>query len=127
MEIGVRAKKDVNNERKRENCKVKLQNSEYSILEYLNEISDTIGSPQYHSYTQCTDTEESYSEDDSNNTDDDIMPNPCVICLMSRAATFVLLPCGHAQICGNCEANFDEGDRCPTCRSIISSKLQIFQ
>ena len=93
LEIGGRAKQDVNNERKRENCKVKLQNSEYSILEYLNEISDTIGNPQHHSYTECTDSGESYSED-LNNSDDDI-------CLMSRAATFVLLPIGHAQICGN--------------------------
>ena len=62
LENGRRAQKDVNNERKMENCKVKLQNSEYSILKFLNEISDTIGSPQYHSYTQCTDSGESYSE-----------------------------------------------------------------
>ena len=126
LEIGGRSKKDVDSERQRLICKDKLQNREYSILEYLDKISDTIGSTQYYGYTQSTLSDESCN-DDSNHSDDDIVSNPCVICLMSRAATFVMLPCGHAQICGNCEGNFNEGDRCPTCRSIISTKLQIFQ
>ena len=54
LEIGGRSKKDVDSERQRLICKDKLQNREYSILEYLDKISDTIGSPQYYGYTQST-------------------------------------------------------------------------
>ena len=51
LEIGGRSKKDVENEEKRNRCKAKLENKECTPLQYLEEVSNTIGSQQYHNYS----------------------------------------------------------------------------
>ena len=66
-------------------------------------FSNTIGNPQYNNYAQFTVSEKNYNEN-SNNLDEEHVLNPCVICLQNRNSTYVFLPCGHAQVCGNCEA-----------------------
>ena len=38
-------------------CKEKYQNKEYAIMEYLNEVSSTIGNPQYHNYSEFSDSD----------------------------------------------------------------------
>ncbi|KAI6657091.1 hypothetical protein LOD99_15877 [Oopsacas minuta] len=128
LEIGERSAKDINNEKIRNKCKEKLQRKECTSLEYIKEISNTIGNPKFWTYSGSTELEESIDEtSDSSSDEESMVKNPCIICLNSRDLTFVFIPCGHANVCGNCELNFTLGDRCPVCRSIIMNKMQIFQ
>ena len=75
----------------------------------------------------CVEYSDSEESDEMTEKCEEPLTNPCVICLQKNNPTFVFFPCGHAQICEKCEINFNSGDRCPTCWSFITNKLQIFQ
>ena len=54
--------------------------------------------------------------------------NPiCVVCLQPRQSTWIFLPCRHANCCGDCSRMIEQLEQsCPTCRTPIDSRLQIF-
>ena len=59
-------------------------------LEYINEISKTIGNPKFDSITEVSDSDVSDNEVAINEAP---IVNSCVICLMERNSTYVFLPC----------------------------------
>lgn len=69
---------------------------------------------------------EKYNTEDSECTSEEVVVNPCAISLMNRDSTFAFLPCGHAQVCGNCGVNFESGDSYTTCRCFTTNKIQFF-
>ena len=63
-------------------------------------------------------------EDNSNQTDASIIENLdanlCVVCLRAREATWIFMPCKHANCYEDCSTQIEElGEACPTCRSVI--------
>ena len=51
----------------------------------------------------------------------------CSICFCDRIRTFALVPCGHATFCEDCAKRILENVRkCPTCQSVIDTKLRVF-
>ena len=53
--------------------------------------------------------------------------NLCVVCLTEREATWLFLPCKHANCCTDCSNIITEtAHTCPTCRAAIVDKIQIF-
>ena len=125
LEIGERRKKDIEKEKQRDVCKQRLQNKEYTPIEFIQKISYTVGCNI--NLNDCVEYSDSEESDEMTEKYEEPLTNPCVICLQKRNSTFVFFPCGHAQICEKCEINFNSRDRCPTCRSFIANKLQIFQ
>ena len=75
LDIGERSTKYINNEKKRIECKEKLQRKECTALEYINEISNTIGNPQFHNYSESTELEESNNEDSDGTSDEESLCN----------------------------------------------------
>ena len=69
LDIGERSTKDINNEKKRIECKEKLERKECTALEYIKEISNTIGKPQFHNYSESTELDESNDEDSEGTSD----------------------------------------------------------
>ena len=57
----------------------------------------------------------------------EVARNTCVVCLISMV-THIVLPCLHANICGNCAGVLlrSEQVRCPTCRSTATDIRQFF-
>ena len=51
----------------------------------------------------------------------------CIICLGPRGSTYCFIPCGHANICGDCKDNYEAtGLRtCPTCRGDFAAIIRI--
>ena len=73
--------------------------------------------------------------DDDQKDEDEVMENDedeegkkCVIC-MDNEKDHVIIPCGHIAICGECkEGCYDgyEDEKCPICRSEISSIIKTY-
>lgn len=60
-----------------------------------------------------------------NDTQQNINPNECIVCLNDIITKMSLVPCGHTNICGSC---FDKisHKKCPTCRKEILMQIRLF-
>ena len=58
----------------------------------------------------------------------DVEDNECSICFCVREKTFVIIPCGHATFCEHCSIRIcNDTKRCPTCQTLTTGRLRIFQ
>ena len=104
-----------------------MLNGNYTPWEYLKKISKTIGKIADH-YVDTGRFDYSYnSETEDNSEGAHVISNNCVICLSLRISTWIFLPCRHTNCCEDCSNRIEElGHSCPTCRSLIEEKFQIF-
>ena len=121
-----RKKADNKNDIQRSTCKERLRDGTYTPWEFLRAISHTVG----HIKADITEDSEEESEE-SNNTDESEKViqsrNICVVCLSVRTATWIFMPCRHANCCTKCSVRICElGQPCPECRSEIENRFQIF-
>ena len=70
-------------------------------------------------------------ESDENDHEEPLLqsenPSLFVICLNTRDATWLFMPCKHAICCTLCANTIMETVKsCPTCRSQITEKIQIY-
>ncbi|KAK4312029.1 hypothetical protein Pmani_016522 [Petrolisthes manimaculis] len=86
----------------RQNFKEKLQNRNYTLVQYINDIVYTFDS----SASQFILPRDSYDEGGDeqhglDNIDDEEFPHElrCSICLRRRERTVALMPCRHASLC----------------------------
>ena len=112
---------------KRNECKEKYLNGCYSAIEYLNEISLTIGREHLNPYTSFKE-----SEITNENEVEQYISSPvqCHVCLMPRESNFALLHDAyvHGGFCKTCANQLAEmGANCPICRNPINGIVQIFQ
>ena len=115
-----RKKVDIRNELQRSTCKEKLRDGAYNPWEFIQAISHTIGH---------IDADISYdtSSDSSESEEIVLSGNTCVVCLTVRTATWIFMPCRHANCCTECSERISElGQPCPVCRSEIENMFQIF-
>ena len=120
-----RKKKDVQNFERRSIIKQKLRDGEYNPWEYLKAISHTIGRMNTNFKVLPSDFEESDEEDISTPTPRE--ENKRVVCLESRNATWIFLPCRHANCCRECSQRIqDLRQSCRTCLSNFEEMFQIF-
>ena len=112
---------NIENTKIREACRSKLESQKLTPIDYLKEISSTIGK-------HYTNKEESaYSSSSSESSSEEIpQEGYCVVCLSERIITYIFIPCAHANICQECAQKFGKGMKCPTCRAIISDKFRVF-
>ena len=114
-------KRSVINDDRRSAYKLKLTTGSYTPWEYLNAISQTIGS------FSAIETELSDCSDESEVDVGSDRDNICVVCLSPRETTWIFLPCRHAQCCNECSKKIKElGKPCPVCRTPIESSFQIY-
>ena len=113
-------KKHRNNEERRRTCKELLINDCLTPLEFLEKMSNS----------HCTSLENAHlssNSEDSDTFEDVIHTNICVVCLQPRVNTWIFMPCRHANCCTHCSEIIERDNHvCPTCRSVIESRLQIF-
>ncbi|KAI6654669.1 hypothetical protein LOD99_1063 [Oopsacas minuta] len=76
----------------REVSKEKFRIGELTPWQYLNAMSNTIGGT-------FTEIEFSDTDESDNESENPLIENICVICLMPRTTTWVFLPCKHANCC----------------------------
>ena len=71
---------------------------------------------------------ESNDEPESDDEPEHTHQNPvCVVCLQERSQTWIFLPCRHVNCCGSCNETLEEQEQsCPTCRSLIEQRFQIY-
>ena len=118
-----RKKRDINNSERRHICKQKLSCGEYNPMEFIKAISHTIGNINL----QDTNYSSDYESSDEENVEATREMNTCVVCLEPRTATWIFMPCRHANCCTGCSQTIEEqGHPCPVCRSTIESRFQIF-
>ncbi|KAI6649986.1 hypothetical protein LOD99_6350 [Oopsacas minuta] len=73
---------------------------------------------------EFSDTDESDTSD--NESENPVVENICVICLMPRTTTWIFLPCKHANCCAACSKRIEELNQThPVCRAPIISRFQI--
>ena len=122
-----RKKKDIVNDKRRALSKEKLISGSYSPLQYFNSIESTLGNVNYLEEPDLSDSDISNDSDSSVETELEVRNSECVVCLQRRDTTYLFLPCRHANCCKNCSDMLEQQDqRCPTCRTKIDSRLQIF-
>ena len=95
-------------------------------LEYLIDVSSTVGKQFYHA------TKENYFgdefHDEISDEDEAGFDHTCVVCLQIRQETHVLVPCGHGNLCGSCAIHImSENKRFPSCRSESTQSIRLFQ
>ena len=107
--------------KRREVCKNKLESAEYTPIQYIKDVSSTIGKP-------INLIEEfDFSTSSSDDSEEEVLEaSKCIVCLCERSTTFILMPCAHANICAICADHFEIGMNCPSCRMTISEKFRIF-
>ena len=118
-----RKNKDVANDERRAFCKEKLKNGS---LQFLAAISYTVGNVK-----EDADNSSEISDGEGSDSGDEIATNNsnpiCVVCLQPGQSTWIFLPCRHANCCGDCSRMIEQLEQsCPTCRTPIDSRLQIF-
>ena len=121
-----RKSKHVLKDQQREIIKERFRTGELTLWQYLNAMSNTIGGAVTletgieFSNTNDSDT----SEDESENT---VVENICVVCLLPRTTTWIFLPCKHANCCAACSYRIEElNQTCPVCRVPIINRFQIY-
>ena len=130
LEISYPGKKQhKENASKRDKCKEKLSSGIYGPLEYLIEVSSTIGKQPSKDLIECN--LENEFLDQISDEDENVIEHrqQCVVCLRIRQETHVLVPCGHGNLCSDCAIQIMSADikRCPTCRSEIIQSVRLFQ
>ena len=107
-------------------CKSSYEETELLIsgcltpLEFLEKMSIS------HS-TSLETAHLSSSSEDSDTLEDVIHTNICVVCLQPRDHTWIFMPCRYANCCTHCSEIIERDSHvCPTCRSVIDSRFQIF-
>ena len=104
-------------------CKEKLRDGVYTLWEFIQAISHTVGNINAGIITD-TILLSSDSEDESEEIV--LSGNSCVVCLSIRTETWIFMPCRHANCCAECSARILElGQPCPVCRSEIDNRFQI--
>ena len=63
------------------------------------------------------------SEESLNNENIEEQEDICAVCYDNRIDT-VLLPCKHQHLCYDCSTKVED---CPTCRSKISERIQVYR
>ena len=122
------------NDERRTAFKNQLINGHFTPWEYLEAISNTIGKNvndfAYPEDCNYSDNSEDFSDTDNLEVEDNsesTRSHNCVICLNPRTSTWIFLPCRHANCCGECSDKIEElGQTCPTCRSSIVDRFQIY-
>ena len=88
--------------------KEKLRNGEY-----LQHMSNTIGSQKY-SEIVLGDSED--AEEELEGPDSNMGGSNCSVCLSPRLTTWIFMPCRHATFCADCSQQIiDMGLACPIC------------
>lgn len=135
-----RSKKRSNliNENRIKTCIRRYNNGSYTIIQYLNALSHTMG---LHSSSMflgpVTGSDDSSAEEAvvenaiSNSTDtsdDNNDIDRCEVCLLEqRNSRVALVPCGHQRFCEPCAARVcNEGLVCPICRSTVNMILRLY-
>ena len=86
----------------------KLDSKKLTPIEYLKDISSTIGKH----YTNKE--EPAYSSSSSESSSEEIPEEGyCVVCLSERLITYILIPCAHANICQEFAQKFEKGMKRP--------------
>ena len=86
---------------------------------FIKAISHTIGNINLQDINYSSDSELSNEE----NVEATREINKCVVCLEPSTATWIFMPCRHANCCTGCNQTIEEqGHPCPVCRS----SFQIF-
>ena len=86
------------NASKRDKCNKKIRNGIYGPLEFLIEVSSTVGKQPSHDLIESNSENEflrQISDEDENVTEH---RQQCVVCLQIRQETHVLAPCGAAIV-----------------------------
>ena len=105
----------------REVCRSKLESTEYTPIQFLRDISCTICKAlNIIEELDCNKSSSDESEDEV------LGASKCVVCLYERLATFIMMPCAHANNCAMCSEHFEIGMNCSSCRRTISDKYRIF-
>ena len=111
----------------RNKCKLKLVSGICTPLEYFGLISRSLKDiiSLHDSSVICVSDD---SEDDQQE-EPFLQPenqNLCVICLTPQDATWLFIPCKHANRCTHCTNTIMETVKsCPTCRSQITEKISL--
>ena len=112
----------------RNECKQKLVSDMCTPWEFLGSISRSLKDPipLHESNVICVP-----DESDENDQEEPVLQSEnqslCVICLNTRDATWLFMPCKHANCCTPCTNTIMETIKsCPTCRSQITDKIQIY-
>ena len=124
-----RKKKCLINDEHRSKCKEKLIEGSYSPLEYIREISHTVGSLTEISIFDENSDEDEDEDGEITHTDtaENSNSNLCVVCLRVRETTWIFMPCKHESCCRDCSTRIEElGQTCPICRSTIQNRFEIF-
>ena len=112
------------NNQRRKQCKEKLLNGSYTPVQFLERISSFLGIVTSFEETTFSDDSDVYEEPEY---PDNRGPNQCVVCLQPRSSTWLFMPCKHAYCCTQCSDEIELLQQtCPTCRSTIEGKFQIF-
>lgn len=109
-------------------------------IDYLYQIEQTLQNSLIQINNNNTNEEinESYKKENKNNLDEkneeidesykkENINNPsekiCVICFDEIICNYVLVPCGHTKICGNCIPRLNN---CPICRKRINQYIKFY-
>ena len=106
-----RKKGDIRNDIQRSMCKERLRDGAYTPWEFIQAISHTIG----HINGNITDDTLSSSDSEDENEENILSRNSCVVCLSIRTATWIVMPCRHANCCTDCSARIFELGHCAQC------------
>ena len=118
-------KKSILKDMHRRRCKDELIEGLCSPLEYLKEISHTVGSLSEINSLEYSDNSD--EDDESTQEETKENSNSCVVCLRARETTWIFMPCRHASCYGDCRSKIIElGQTSPICRSPIQNSFEIF-
>ena len=121
-----RKSKHVLKDQQREIIKERFRTGELTPWQYLNAMSNTIGGAvTLETGIEFSDTNESDTSD--NESENTVVENICVVCLLPRTTTWIFLPCKHANCCAACSYRIEElNQTCPVCRVPIINRFQIY-
>ncbi len=128
-----RKKRVARNLARRERAQEKLRSNKISSLRYLKIVSHTLDSliqRQTENQVPESDSENEMevAEAAENNLPSTTPQTPeCMICTDSYHERWVFTPCGHSELCPDCNSLFTGEQRlCPICRVQIQGRLRIF-
>ena len=86
-------------------------------------ISYSLGNATLSEETTFSDSSDINEESEP----DRIQTNQCAVCPQPGSSTWLFMPCKHANCCTYCSDRIEQlKQSCPTCRSEIEDKIQIF-
>ena len=128
-----RKKAYVTNLQRRNFCKEKYANGEYSHMQFISAVAHTMDTHLLQLNAVMTQIEEDSDEalqDHSNQETSSSQQQDhrlCAVCLAPRERTICFRPCNHAQVCASCSSVMESmGSPCPICRVPVQERFEIF-